>query len=423
MAIEISSTSLFPVRRDKQVVSTTIYGSGSSGSVSFDSSISGVQGVQGIQGRQGTTGSQGITGLGFTWKDLWDDIEYYNVNDVVYLSGTTYVCILANDNVQPPNATYWRVMSVGAQGTQGIQGRQGTTGSDGDTGDTGTQGTQGTQGIQGRQGITGSQGTTGDGLVWEGTWDDTTSYEVNDLAYLSGTTYICILANNNVQPPNSSYWDILSTGTQGTQGIQGRQGAQGIQGITGNTGPDGPEGDPGVQGTTGAQGIQGRQGTTGAQGIQGRQGTTGAQGTIGAQGIQGIQGRQGTTGAQGAQGTQGVQGRQGIQGAQGTQGIQGPSGSGLSSFAYKTSGYILTAGDLNNVVEASGNIQVILPNSLSNGFNTTVINVGGGTITIAAGTGSTIFAKDGSLDIVSRYGAATTVHKSSGNWYVFGDLQ
>lgn len=299
MAIEISSTSLFPVRRDKQVVSTTIYGSGSSGSISFDSSISGTQGVQGIQGIQGR---QGITGIGI-------------------------------------------------------------------------------------------QGTTGLGLVWKGTWDDTESYEVNDLAYLSGTTYICIIAHNNVQPPNATYWDILSTGTQGTQGIQGRQGVQGIQGITGATGPDGPEGDPGVQGTTGAQGIQG------------------------------IQGRQGTTGAQGSQGTQGIQGRQGIQGAQGTQGIQGPSGSGLSSFAYKTSGYILTAGDLNNVVEASGNIQVILPNSLSNGFNTTVINVGGGTITIAAGSGSTIFAKDGSLEIVSRYGAATTVHKSSGNWYVFGDLQ
>lgn len=77
----------------------------------------------------------------------------------------------------------------------------------------------------------------------------------------------------------------------------------------------------GIQGIQGTQGSIGTQGTIGIQGVQGRigtQGTIGVQGTIGAQGISGIQGLSGIQGAVGIQGTQGVQGRIGIQGTQGT---------------------------------------------------------------------------------------------------------
>lgn len=276
------------------------------------------------------------------------------------------------------------------------------------------------------------------------------------------------LYNGQVISSDSSVF-TFPAGAQGTQGIQGITGAgiQGVQGITG----------VGTQGTDGAQGI------TGSQGIQGIQGTIGAQGVEGSQGIQGIIGTQGTEGAQGITGT-GVQGIQGITGAgtqgtsgsQGIQGIQGLTGTlGVTSFAtltdvsivnlvdkqvpmydtsismwknvitveasslfytksqidlirnaslnYKTANYTVIATDLNNVIEASGTLSIYLPTNVNTGFQTSILNVGPGVITISASTGSTVYATDGSLAIRDRYAVASALHKGSGVWYSFGNLK
>lgn len=42
----------------------------------------------------------------------WSSATAYNVNDVVSLNGTSYICILANTNHTPPNATYWVVLAA-----------------------------------------------------------------------------------------------------------------------------------------------------------------------------------------------------------------------------------------------------------------------------------------------------------------------
>jgi hypothetical protein len=60
---------------------------------------------------------------GFGLPAAWNSATAYVAFDVVTLAGTSYVCILANTNQTPPNATYWTVLAAkGDTGSQGIQG-------------------------------------------------------------------------------------------------------------------------------------------------------------------------------------------------------------------------------------------------------------------------------------------------------------
>lgn len=58
-------------------------------------------------------------------KGAWSSAANYSQGDVVQSNGSSYVCISANTNIQPPNATYWTIMA--AQGTQGNSGSDGVT--------------------------------------------------------------------------------------------------------------------------------------------------------------------------------------------------------------------------------------------------------------------------------------------------------
>jgi hypothetical protein len=72
-----------------------------------------------------TGGSWVLQGIfkGFNIHGAWSSITAYAVNDVVSLSGSSYVCILANTNQTPPNATYWTLLaSIGATGSTGATG-------------------------------------------------------------------------------------------------------------------------------------------------------------------------------------------------------------------------------------------------------------------------------------------------------------
>jgi hypothetical protein len=81
--------------------------------------------------------------------------------------------------------------------------------------------------------------------------------------------------------------------------------------------------------------------------------------------------------------------------------------------------YTITNIDINNVVETTGNITINLPDSLSTGFQTTIINTDGGTVTLNA---STLLSEDSSIKLIKKYSAASAIHKGSGTWYAFGDL-
>jgi hypothetical protein len=68
-------------------------------------------------------------GAGFSWRGAWSGTTAYNTNDAVSLNGSSYLAVQANTNQQPPNGTYWGVLSqAGGAGAQGPAGQGVPTG-------------------------------------------------------------------------------------------------------------------------------------------------------------------------------------------------------------------------------------------------------------------------------------------------------
>lgn len=89
-------------------------------------------------------------------------------------------------------------------------------------------------------------------------------------------------------------------------------------------------------------------------------------------------------------------------------------------FNYETSTYTVSSLDSYNIIEASGTFNIILPNSLNTGFQSTIVNIGNGTITLNA---SILYSTDSSVALRDRYAAAFVAHKGSGVWYAWGALK
>jgi hypothetical protein len=162
---------------------------------------------------------------------------------------------------------------------------------------TGSSGGSGSQGTQGIQGIQGSK------IIWKGNWDTNVNYNIDDIVFVEGSSYICVSAHLSAASflSDAVKWQLLAR--SGSQGTNGSNGIQGLQGFS-------------IQGSVGSQGIQGASG--GGVG-------NGAQGTQGVQGIQGLS----------IQGIQGLLGSQGINGIQGVQGIYGPVAGFPNQIVYK----------------------------------------------------------------------------------------
>ena len=163
---------------------------------------------------------------------------------------------------------------VGPVGPQGPQGPVGADGADGAAGADGAQGPAGADGAQGIQGIQGIQGPKGDagppspaGLTWQGEWDNSTAYSLNDTVGYNGASYFCIQAHTGAAPTENTSdpnWALIAA-----QGAPGAPGADGAQGATGPTGPQGLTGPTGPAGATGPQGSDGVDGPMGPQGPAG----------------------------------------------------------------------------------------------------------------------------------------------------------
>ena len=249
----------------------------------------GATGAQGLAGTTGPAGPVGATGVkGLNWKGTWSNSTAYIVNDAVFLSGSAYVALQANTNIQPPASTAWSLLAqkgdagsqgvtgaIGPAGPQGLAGAQGATGVQGLVGATGQTGPAGAQGLVGPTGANGATGLVGPkGLNWIGEWNSSTAYNVNDAVSLSGSAYIALQVNTNTQPPAAGIWSLLSqkgdagpVGTQGAPGLQGPAGATGLAGAQGAIGPQGAPGLTGDPGPAGVAGPQGLQGPTGPAGV------------------------------------------------------------------------------------------------------------------------------------------------------------
>lgn len=68
----------------------------------------------------------------------------------------------------------------------------------------------------------------------KGAWSGATAYAAGDVVTLSGSSYACVLDHTNHTPPNTTYWQLLSsigaTGAAGTNGTNGTNGATGATG-------------------------------------------------------------------------------------------------------------------------------------------------------------------------------------------------
>lgn len=107
----------------------------------------------------------------FNWRSTWSALKNYAIGDAIYWQGSSYRCIAAHINHEPPNATYWQVVAL--------------------KGDAG-------------------------GLVWQGAWSAFTSYGVGDGVTYNGSSYIAKATSTNQAPPNATYWDLLAeAGTDG----------------------------------------------------------------------------------------------------------------------------------------------------------------------------------------------------------------
>jgi hypothetical protein len=145
-------------------------------------------------------GSGGGGGGSINWRGAWSAGAYYEIDDAVSRNGSSYLCIQAHSNHEPPSSTYWGVLAQ--KGDTGAQGLPGLKGDKGDTGEPGLPGDKGDKGDTGAQGAV--------GINWRGTWSSSTPYALRDGVTYNGTSYVCTQANTNQQPPNASYWDVLA---------------------------------------------------------------------------------------------------------------------------------------------------------------------------------------------------------------------
>jgi collagen type VII alpha len=135
---------------------------------------------------------------------------------------------------------------VGATGSTGVPGPQGVIGN---TGPTGAKGDTGATGMTGSTGSTGAAGPVG--MQYKGPWSSGGgsgaggSYNTNDVATYSGSTYISTASSNSSTPP-ASPWSLLAA-----VGSTGATGNTGMTGATGGTGAAGAAGTVTVGTTTG----------------------------------------------------------------------------------------------------------------------------------------------------------------------------
>jgi hypothetical protein len=154
----------------------------------------------------------------------------------------------------------------------------------------------------------------------------------------------------------------------------------------------------------------------------------GAQGITGPTGSQGSQGVTGPTGPTGATGSAGTNGTNGTNGATGATGATGPSGDPtLSVIAAKTGAYTVASGDESDLIQLNGTFTVSVPTDATFNFaigtQINLLQIGSGTITIAAVTpGTTTVNGTPGLKLRAQWSAATLIKRAANTWVLVGDL-
>ena len=238
-----------------------------------------------------------------------------------------------------------------------------------------------------------------------------------------------------------TYW---STGGGGATGATGPQGDPGL------TGPTGATGVTGIDGATGATGLQGDPGLTGATGLQGDVGATGATGVDGATGVAGPTGATGLTGATGPvaggnteiifndNGTANASANLTFDKTTNLLTVTGNITGNTNGFAigYRDIPQLSFTGNTTLALTDAGkhyystsasNITLTIANNSSVAFATgatiNIVNQGTGTITVAQGTGVTMYLAGNSTAgnrTITSYGLATITKVATDTWFIVG---
>ena len=174
--------------------------------------------VTGATGAIGATGATGETGV--TFRGSWLGETTYAVNDIVTVSGSSYIGLTgANIGLVPnTNPSNW-----------GRFANQGPVGSTGATGATGGVGLTGTTGATGETGAT--------GINYQGPWSVGNSCVANDVVTYNGAVYIATTNVVEAAPTGTGPWALLvPAGTIGATDATGAAGGGGGIGAAGATG-------------------------------------------------------------------------------------------------------------------------------------------------------------------------------------------
>lgn len=204
----------------------------------------GATGATGPAGVPGPQGSAGVAGLAY--RGAYSSVMNYGLNDGVTFGGSLYISLVGSNAGNAPDASpaSWAVLAAA-----GSAGAAGPAGRDGAAGATGAPGAAGATGPIGPAGSAGANGAPG--LVFQGAYDSTVNYALNDAVTYAGSSYLSLSAGNHGNLPGASQaWAVLAQ--VGAAGAAGAPGPNGPAGPAGTTGPTGPQG---AAGPTGAAGI------------------------------------------------------------------------------------------------------------------------------------------------------------------------
>lgn len=179
----------------------------------------------------------------FTWLGTYGDATQYEIDDVVYYNGSSYVCVLDSLGNLPSNFTYFNLMTEkGADGVDGIDGVGFTFQNAFNIAvnyilnDVVSYNGSSYLCISDSIGnlpinsvyfsLIAQKGDNGTSIIFKNTFDNDTNYVLNDVVYFNGSSYICILNSVSHAPTNATYWSLIAQ--KGNVGATGATGASGM---------------------------------------------------------------------------------------------------------------------------------------------------------------------------------------------------
>ena len=207
-----------------------------------DQGLQGVPGSRGLPGEKGDTGDRGEPGI--VWRGAWDGLTDYVAGEAVQHGGSCYIAVADSTGSEPPSENWGLMAAKGAAGEPGAQGNDGIPGLNwkGEWNDTTTYRRNDVVFLSGSSyvavaentsdappsdnwNLLAQQGSAGTTITWRGAWAAGTHYETEDAVSRNGSSFLCIQAHFSHEPPNSNYWNVIAQ--KGDTGVPGPQGPPG----------------------------------------------------------------------------------------------------------------------------------------------------------------------------------------------------